>query len=130
LQVHVHKYTKLWKLQIESAFLHIYKFAHAKFTCFHTCYQSMTKLASLHICKFTSFQVCKIICFTDYTVIITILQFHKLQLHACKYEKLPNYQITKLQITNYKIYNYQNYKFCKCIFAYLQVNARAQFACF
>jgi len=26
--------------------------------------------------------------------------------------------------------NYQNYKFCKGSFAYLQVNAHAQFACF
>jgi hypothetical protein len=26
--------------------------------------------------------------------------------------------------------NYQIYKFCECIFAYLQVNAHAQFACF
>jgi hypothetical protein len=48
LQVHVCKYeklpnyqitkiTKITKLQITGAFLHIYKFAHAKFACFHTC---------------------------------------------------------------------------------------------
>jgi hypothetical protein len=60
------------------------------------------------VCKFTSLQVCKIKKFTDYTLIITILQFHKLQVHVCKYEKLPNYQITKLKITKYiiKIYKF------------------------
>jgi len=31
------KITKITKLQIASAFLHIYKFAHAKFSHFHTC---------------------------------------------------------------------------------------------
>jgi hypothetical protein len=40
------------KLQIVSAFLHIYKFAHAKFACFHTCYQPMTKFATLQVSKF------------------------------------------------------------------------------
>jgi hypothetical protein len=59
MQVHVCKYAKLPKLQIASASLHMYKFAHAKFACIHTCYQSMTKFASLPICKFTSLQVFK-----------------------------------------------------------------------
>jgi hypothetical protein len=78
LHVHVCKYAKLPKLQIASASLHMYKFAHAKFACIHTCYQSMPKFASVHVCKFTSFQVCKVEFFTDYILIITILQFHKL----------------------------------------------------
>jgi hypothetical protein len=39
------KITKITKLQIASAFLHIYKFAHAKFACFHTCmYYKIIKL--------------------------------------------------------------------------------------
>jgi hypothetical protein len=52
LQIHVCKYAKIPKLQIASAFLHIYKFAHAKFACLHTCYQPMTKFASLQVSKF------------------------------------------------------------------------------
>ncbi len=33
----INKITKITKLEIASAFLCIYKFAHAKFACFHTC---------------------------------------------------------------------------------------------
>ncbi len=50
LQVLVCKYVKLpnykvTKLQIASALLHIYKFAHVRFSCFHTCmYYKITKL--------------------------------------------------------------------------------------
>ncbi len=77
------------KLQIVSAFFHIYKFAHAKFACFHTCYQPMT--------NFTSFQVCKIKFFTDYKLIITTLQFHKLQVHVCKFTSMQICKFTSLQ---------------------------------
>jgi hypothetical protein len=117
LKVHFCIFTSLHMLN-----LHVFKLATNPWPSLQ-----VYTFASLQVYKFSSLQNNF---FTDYTLIITILQFHKLQLHACKYEKLPNYQITKLQITNYKIYNYQNYKFCKCIFAYLQVNAHAQFACF
>jgi hypothetical protein len=44
-----------------------------------------------------------------------IIIITKLQIHVCNYAKLPNYR---------------TYKFCDCIFAYLQVNAHVQFACF
>jgi hypothetical protein len=50
LRLHVCKYAKLpnykvTKLQIASALLHIYKFAHARFSCFHTSmYYKITKL--------------------------------------------------------------------------------------
>jgi hypothetical protein len=39
------KSPKLQNLKITSAFLYIYKFAHAKFACFHTCmYYKIIKL--------------------------------------------------------------------------------------
>jgi len=86
------------KLQIVSAFFHIYKFAHAKFACFHTCYQPMT--------NFTSFQVCKINFFyrlqiNNYNFTISQIASACLQVH--KYANLQVYKfakLKKLQITN------------------------------
>jgi hypothetical protein len=54
------KITKITKLQIASAFLHIYKFAHAKFTRFHTCmYYKMIEF-QFAWCASLKLQNCKI----------------------------------------------------------------------
>ncbi len=62
--------------------------------------------ACLQVHKYASLQVCKF----QFFLKITNLQFDKLQVHVCKYEKLPNYQITKSP--NYKLQNIklQSYK--------------------
>jgi hypothetical protein len=72
------KITKITKLQIASAFLLIYKFAHAKFAHFDTCIYY--KIIDIYTYKFPICKVCK-------------LDITKLQ--NCKW-KMKNYN---LQIT-------------------------------
>ncbi len=78
----------------------------------------------MHVCKFTTLQVCKLaslqVCKIKIKIKIKItnIQFDKLQVHVCKYEKLQNYQITKLQNIKLQSYKLQNCKFinCMCMF--------------
>jgi hypothetical protein len=75
--------------------LHVLNFA-----CYHTCYQPMT--------KFASFQVCKINKNIDYKLIITTLQFHKLQVHVCKLTSLQVCKFTSSQVC--KLKKFTNYE--------------------
>jgi hypothetical protein len=114
LQVLVCKYVKLpnykvTKLQIAIALLHIYKFAHVRFSCFHTyMYYKITyyKHINLQFATIASYKLQ----INNYN--FTILQFYKLQMHVCKFTSLQLCKITNYQITNYKI---QNYKVTNCM---------------
>jgi hypothetical protein len=115
LQILVCKHVKLrnykvTKLQIANALLHIYKFAHARFSCFHTCmYYKITKLQFRLL---THDQVCKFI----NCMCMFIFKFIKLKASQFKIMIKTKIANTCLQICNItKITN------CKCIFAYLQV---------
>jgi hypothetical protein len=126
------------KLQIVSAFLHIYKFAHAKFACFHTCYEPMTKFPSLQnkkmyrlqinnynftisqianaclqVLKFASLHVSKFsnlkkLIINNYNFTISQIASACLQVH--KFAKLKKLKITIFNLTN-----------CKCMFTSMQV---------
>ncbi len=106
---------KIKNIKTASALWHIYKFAHVRFSCFHTC-------MSYKITKLSNFQLQNI------KLQIAKLQVYKLHLHICKFQtytkKSFQFKIiikTKIASTCLQICKITKITNCKCIFAYLQV---------
>jgi hypothetical protein len=117
-QIYKTKNFSIYKIinnKIGNALLHIYKFAHARFSCFHTCMSY--KITKFPITKYknTKLQIanCKFI-----NCMCTFVNFKLIQLKAFQFKitiinKIANTCLQICKIT--KITN------CKCSFAYLQV---------
>jgi len=73
---------KIKNIKIANALLHIYKFAHARFSCFHTCMSY----------KITKFPVTK---YKNTKLQIAKLQVYKLHVHLCKFQayKIKSFSI-------------------------------------
>jgi hypothetical protein len=106
---------KIKNNKIGNALLHIYKFAHARFSCFHTCMSY--KITKFPITKYknTKLQIanCKFI-----NCMCTFVNFKLIQLKAFEFKITI---ITKIANTCLQICKITKVTNCKCSFAYLQV---------